>query len=367
MQTNKRRNSNIELLRIIAIILITFNHVATKGIELSHNVICEGWNTELNNFLALFYSCGGKFGSNIFLIITVWYISDKKTQWTKIVSVWYQTLIYYLFFNIVGMIIDRKFDVIRLVKSFFPIITSNYWYSRAYIMLLLVFPVVTRIFNRIKHKREICLLGTFVFLIPIVSNLVNDSFHVILKISSILSREELWFIFFAVLIYYIRNNIRITNIPAITYLLLSIALYILMWIIVLVCFYNYFPYSIWRNLYSPLNYLSALFLFLGFIQLPVRHNVMVNYFAGYVYGVYLFQCHNYVQTIIWKGKFGIFQYQSWYGQSALKFAIYSVISVCIIVMLGAIFEMLYKKILIIPLKEIMNVRRKKTYRMDRYV
>ena len=60
--TVKKRNSNYEFLRILAIILITLNHITTKGLSLN-----PAAGSGANNALALLYTCGGKFGCILFL------------------------------------------------------------------------------------------------------------------------------------------------------------------------------------------------------------------------------------------------------------------------------------------------------------
>ena len=55
------RSSNIEFMRIIAMVMITFNHIwGMSGIESE--------SLDSKSLFTLFYGIGGKVGSNLFLL-----------------------------------------------------------------------------------------------------------------------------------------------------------------------------------------------------------------------------------------------------------------------------------------------------------
>ena len=336
-----RRNSNIELLRIIAITLITLNHVSSKGIVISSDA------SMANNCLALFFLCGGQFGCNIFIIITCWFLSSNKIQWKNIVRIWYQTFTYYLVLGLIDIFIEGTFNYTNVLKLLFPIITSNYWYSRAYIALLLIYPFGVSIISKLKHKRIIVGIILFSYVIFVYVLGYSESNSTVIGIMKyIFARQEVWFVFFAFFLYSIKDSLLNAEISTKQCILISIVLYFAMYSSVIVSFFYGLAYEIWREIYSPLNCTSALFLFLSFQRMKNRFNQSINKVASYSFGIYLFQCHRYVKPLIWNG---LFSFQLYYQKQFIGFLIYCLFGVIAIMLIGFAFEWLYKKLFSIPL------------------
>lgn len=71
----QNRNSSIELLRIISMILIVFHHFAFHG--------GFKWQTNsvtISHFWYNFIYGGGKIGVNIFVLISGYFLIDRKTS-----------------------------------------------------------------------------------------------------------------------------------------------------------------------------------------------------------------------------------------------------------------------------------------------
>lgn len=62
MSKGEKRDSNIELCRIITMGLIVLNHVVSLGGTLENSKL------SINSIVSLFYLLGGKFGTNVFVI-----------------------------------------------------------------------------------------------------------------------------------------------------------------------------------------------------------------------------------------------------------------------------------------------------------
>ena len=82
------RKSNIELLRIIAMLMIVGVHFAgysaiSSSVEITPNYI---WLTML--------SCGGKIGVAIFALISACFLSKSEFKWKKLVKLYFDVFIY---------------------------------------------------------------------------------------------------------------------------------------------------------------------------------------------------------------------------------------------------------------------------------
>lgn len=76
------RNSSIELLRIVTIILIIFHHFNIHGIwamEESHSLL-SSWQM----FVSCMTGWGGNVGNEIFMIITGYFMITGKVHWKKL-------------------------------------------------------------------------------------------------------------------------------------------------------------------------------------------------------------------------------------------------------------------------------------------
>ena len=113
------RNSAVELLRIVAMIIIIFHHFAVHGVFT--------WNNELTipHFWYNFISSGGKIGINIFILISGYYLikdNEPKHFIKKLIKLWSQiifySVIFYLIFEITHLIYTLNFYFLVLDFDF---------------------------------------------------------------------------------------------------------------------------------------------------------------------------------------------------------------------------------------------------------
>ncbi len=90
INNNKFRQSNIELLRIIAMFLIIAHHYAIhSGFNFSTTAIT------INRLWVQFLQIGGKIGVNVFILIFGYFLIYSKTiKTTKILKLWGTVLFY---------------------------------------------------------------------------------------------------------------------------------------------------------------------------------------------------------------------------------------------------------------------------------
>lgn len=91
MSAIKERNSNLELLRIIAMLLIVADHFVLIGLGVdvpySHN-----------KYIASVLYSGGPFGDVIFFLISGYFMCTSKFTGRKLVRIWGQTFFYSITF-----------------------------------------------------------------------------------------------------------------------------------------------------------------------------------------------------------------------------------------------------------------------------
>ena len=291
------RNSAIELLRIIAMVAITYNHIDTF-----YNIIALNSPNHANEAITVFFIEGGKFGCNVFLIISSWYISSLDLRMDRIFKIVRQTIFFSLFLDTGAIILSLNgFSLIAIPKQLIRVMTgSNYWYAFSYCFLLMMLPVIKRAKTKVKNEK-ICLIFTFIIvsvLPTLTSNFAIFGSKVRLIYKIFMARYAILFIFiFCATQYFKAQKMRIGKQEAL--LLLSIP-YVLMYVLsysMLVigkssnnafCLENYKNI---RDMPSLLCICSAYGLFFVFRQLHVKSNKFINSVAKHTFGVYLLQAH----------------------------------------------------------------------------
>lgn len=162
----KKRESNLELLRILAMLLIVLGHYVYWGIgDLKTDSFI---NDLIFNFLVL----GGKIGVNIFVFISSWFLVDSKFNLKKIIDLFLKVKIYAFIFLIIAILLKESLSLKKIIISLFPIIFKNYWFITCYMMLYIIFPYLNIMLYRIT-KNELksllmvlllifCFLQTFI-------------------------------------------------------------------------------------------------------------------------------------------------------------------------------------------------------------
>lgn len=87
----KERESNIELLRIICMMMIIGAHFVYHGGALSGT---SGVNQVISSFLAI----GGKVGFDCFIVISAWFLVNSSFKIERFLKVWGQVLFYNVLF-----------------------------------------------------------------------------------------------------------------------------------------------------------------------------------------------------------------------------------------------------------------------------
>ena len=88
VKTSKDRQMNFELLRIISMIFILLHHYSLKGGLLSIE------NITTNKFIGEFIYIGGKVGVVIFILISGYFLIDKKYKFKNLFKVILEVFFY---------------------------------------------------------------------------------------------------------------------------------------------------------------------------------------------------------------------------------------------------------------------------------
>ena len=137
MNKSQQRNSSIELLRIISMVMIVFHHFAVHG-----GFEWEASNVSIPLFWYNFIIMGGKIGVDVFVLISGYFLVNSKgnaINFRRILKFWGQVFFYsitiYVIFGISGI---SDLGIEHLFYAFFPITFSAWGFASTYFVLYLL-------------------------------------------------------------------------------------------------------------------------------------------------------------------------------------------------------------------------------------
>lgn len=169
MEKAKNRNSSIELLKFLAILMIVFVHSfpdIPKGDVVSNVGAIEFGRTTLDlqmNILVLLHNIG-QMCNDIFIICSAWFLLDSKhVKASKISNMiadcFGLSLIMFGIFTCLGY----RLHGVYLLRQFMPTCFNNNWFIVCYMLLYLIHPLLNRIIYQITQGE--LLLYSVLFLI----------------------------------------------------------------------------------------------------------------------------------------------------------------------------------------------------------
>lgn len=156
----KERDSNFELMRIIAILMIIGCHFILKCNNFSLNFGVPqdqlyDYELNLNYLFAQLVGSSGEIGVNLFFLITGYFlINNPSFRISATIKLWIRTILYSILFSLIFFIFDHDLwtQISDLKKDFFPVIFNRYWFISIYIGLMFISPVLSLGLDKIKKQ-----------------------------------------------------------------------------------------------------------------------------------------------------------------------------------------------------------------------
>lgn len=284
------RNSNIELLRLIAMTMIILSHCSI------HSTFPPDDSTILFNNIFLDLIKLGNIGTDIFFLISGYFLCDKTslnyaTLLRLLAQVWFYSILCYGIHLLTG----GDFIVKEFIPVILPTIFKEYWFFTVYIILLTLSPYINTF---IKNTNPLTLRNGILYMMVLWSIIptftANDMY-----VNELILGIMLYLI--GAYIKTSRFNFgKYSMVLAIT----SFALLFLSSIIIRLLSHKILFLSPYINyFYSRTSLLSiclATSLFTIFTFSKERHNKFINLFGGTVFGIYLFHDNPFIRKLIWQ-------------------------------------------------------------------
>ena len=154
MSNEKPRQLNMEVLRVIAMLMIITLHYLDKGGILGDFSRGMGFNGNLAWIIEAL--CIGSV--NIYVLISGYFLQTSEFKVKKIITLWAQVLFYSWIITAVYAIVTKGafnfengiYDVIPLIM---PVTGTHYWFATVYILLYIFFPFLNKGINAMDKKQ----------------------------------------------------------------------------------------------------------------------------------------------------------------------------------------------------------------------
>lgn len=288
----KPRNSNIELLKILAILLIVCSHVVQTlsapnvYAPVRDYVIDLGQaTTDLPRLVLSILRYSGALGSTLFFVCSAWFLLEsKKANVGKIVTMVLE--IWVISVLILAVVwVARGGDLQRglIVKSLFPTTFASNWYTTCYLLLYAMHPVLNAAIASLSQKG---LLKAAVFLGVLYMGL--NLFRPFFFTSELVSWVAMYFVLAYIRIYTPKtaNNVRVNRIALIAALLGNLGLILMTNFLGLRVEFFRDKLLQWNKICSPFFFVAAVAA-LNLARQTCSVRRPINYISGLSLYIYL--------------------------------------------------------------------------------
>ena len=270
----KSRQSNFELLRILAILIVVMGHFIRQSGLLESEA---GANGTINIFLG----SGGRIAVNIFLLIGSWFMVDSVFRPAKALRLYLETAFYCLPMTMLLACLGMAGGTQNIAQGILPFFGRPVWFASAYISLILLTPFLNMAFL-LPFKKQTLLVGALFVFYCIVSTIPCFS-----NIDYI--ADFSWFCVLYLTVGWLKksNLIGKAHISRWGCLLMSILIYIGLCLCATVPFLKWTANYWLDNIRSLPNFLCAFGLFVFFLKTDIGAIRPINVLARSVFAVYI--------------------------------------------------------------------------------
>ena len=292
----KVRESNFELLRLLAIGLVIFSHFNLWSFTL------ENASTDFNfNVLLRLLFTAGCIANIIFIILSGYFLIRSHIKYSKIIALVLEMLFYsVLLLLLAKFVFGMEIHFSDIKNALLPFPFGN-WFVVSYIVLYLLSPYLNKLVFALKklELRRFILVYFFLFsVVPIITGWNYFSNFAVFPL--------VYFIGAYIRLYVGRLDkaIIIRGIIIVSCLLAGsvVAIYAFALFTHNTGLIRSAVYLLAKN-YSPLVIIMGVLIFLLFREIKIGYCPAINRLAGSVLGIYLIHENPFIRKLLWSGNF----------------------------------------------------------------
>ena len=304
INNQNHRKSNIELLRVVAMIMIIAHHIAVHS-----QFSFASDSITINKLWIQFIQMGGKIGVDIFVLISGYFlITSNGIKTNKVIKLWLQIFTYSTgIFLAVVLVSPQSFGIKELVKNVLPITFSRWWFASTYFVLYVISPYINILLKSFDKKGYQRFLVLLFFCWCIVPTFLGEAWE---------SNSLLWFVFLYALAGYVRIHIDINSIMSGGCILVAIVTMALTFLSVIIfdilglkIAFMAAHATFFYNMQSLPILIISVMLFVGFANADIGCVPFINVISSTCFGIYLLHDNNYIRMFLWSTIFQNANYQ----------------------------------------------------------
>ena len=161
------RNSNLELFRIITMIIIVAHHyVVNSGLS---GLVHEVGKINFNSIFLILFGWGGKTGINCFVLITGYFMCTSNITVKKYIKLigerYFYCILLFLIFLLTGY---AQFSVKDALKVVFPFFTVQNNFTGCFLLFYLFIPFLNKLIHALNEKEHLILVGICLFIYTVL-------------------------------------------------------------------------------------------------------------------------------------------------------------------------------------------------------
>lgn len=170
------RDSRFELLRILAMLMILLQHPLERCFTGGFSDLLEQ-PFSISFVGAMLLSIWGQLGVMLFVIISAWFMVDRKgIKSKKIIMLFLQVwTTCFIIMAVIGLLYPERINIRLIVKELLtPVYKYQYWFITTFLAYFLTIPIMQKLTQSLSDKalRNICLVMTM--LIPLYNYLEEN-------------------------------------------------------------------------------------------------------------------------------------------------------------------------------------------------
>lgn len=296
IKLNSKRYSNIELFRIITMLVIVAHHFVVNS-GLFDILGTSGLNAK--SMFAYVFGAWGKTGINCFVLITGYFMCKSNITIRKFVKLLAEILFYNIVIGSIFLLFRYPgYSLFLLLKSLFVVKNVTDGFTSAFLVFYLFIPFLNLLIKNINQKVHITLLVLCIFIYVILGSIPKIDVGM-----NYLS----WFI----VLYFVSSFIRMYDFSIFSnkqfWLISSIIMIVLSVLSIVVCllftyYFRYvFPYYFLSDSNKIFAFTLSACLFMLFKNMNIKYNKVINFIASSTFGVLLIHANSdTMRQFLWK-------------------------------------------------------------------
>lgn len=149
----KKRNANMELLRLLSMLMVVFLHAIGKS-KLLVNLYAE---PSANGVIAWVLEALSLCAVNVFILISGYFLIDSKFKLGRLIELIFEMIFYslgaFLVCMLLGVDIHEDIDIYFLLHTVFPVHMDLFWFVAIYVVIYIMLPIIQAGVKNISQKQ----------------------------------------------------------------------------------------------------------------------------------------------------------------------------------------------------------------------